>query len=424
MRRCRCVASRRAIASGSRRCASIRSLPKMASRPDGTWSISAAGRSGARGVIVVEATAVEPRGRISARDLGLWNEEQAAALAPIASFMTEHGAVPVIQLAHAGRKAQVPDAIAPSAIAFEKMPVPQEMGPAEIEAVIGGFERSTRLAVAAASRGSRSMPRTATCCTSFSRPSQTAGRTSTAAAWRTGADCSGRSSRSSAAPCPTTCRSSSASARPIGSRAAGISTRAWNWRGCSSRSGSISSTRRPAACRSAQQVKLGPGYQVPFAERIRREANIPTAAVGLITDAAQADAIIREGKADAVLIARASLRNPYWPIHAARQLGARDEDPLPIPAGWYGAGGSRRLAAGKELQMTDRRWPSSTRSRKPSWRTTSGCFELAGGPASARQACDDDPEGQHLLALPDARGEHDALAARGHDPGAAQRRLR
>ena len=108
---------------------------------------------GGAGVIIVEATSVEPRGRISARDLGLWNEEQAAALAPIVSFMTEHGAVPVIQIAHAGRKAQVPNAIAPSAIAYEKMPVPQEMGAPEIEAVLSGFERSTRLAVQAGFQG-------------------------------------------------------------------------------------------------------------------------------------------------------------------------------------------------------------------------------------------------------------------------------
>jgi 2,4-dienoyl-CoA reductase-like NADH-dependent reductase (Old Yellow Enzyme family) len=76
-----------------------------------------------------------------------------------------------------------------------------------------------------------------------------------------------------------------------------------------------------------QQVQLGPGYQVPFAERIRREAGICVAAVGLISKPAQADAIVREGKADAVLIARQSLRDPYWPIHASRELG----EPIEVP---------------------------------------------------------------------------------------------
>jgi 2,4-dienoyl-CoA reductase-like NADH-dependent reductase (Old Yellow Enzyme family) len=69
------------------------------------------------------------------------------------------------------------------------------------------------------------------------------------------------------------------------------------------------------------QIPVGPGYQVPFAERIRREAGIPTGAVGLITTPAEADAIVRQGRADAVLLARALLRDPYWPLHAAQALG-------------------------------------------------------------------------------------------------------
>jgi 2,4-dienoyl-CoA reductase-like NADH-dependent reductase (Old Yellow Enzyme family) len=85
---------------------------------------------------------------------------------------------------------------------------------------------------------------------------------------------------------------------------------------------------------AAQQIKLGPGYQVPFAERIRREAGIMTAAVGLITEATYADAIVREGKADAVLIARASLRNPYWPLQAARQLDREVTIPFQYRRAW------------------------------------------------------------------------------------------
>jgi 2,4-dienoyl-CoA reductase-like NADH-dependent reductase (Old Yellow Enzyme family) len=76
-----------------------------------------------------------------------------------------------------------------------------------------------------------------------------------------------------------------------------------------------------------QKITVGPGYQVPFAERIRREAGIATGAVGLITDAKQADEIVREGKADCVLVARAMLRDPYFPLHAAQELGVK----LPWP---------------------------------------------------------------------------------------------
>ncbi len=76
------------------------------------------------------------------------------------------------------------------------------------------------------------------------------------------------------------------------------------------------------------EVPVGPGYQVPFAQRIRREADIATAAVGMITAAAQADQIVRTGQADLVLLARELLREPYWPLHAARALGR----PMPWPA--------------------------------------------------------------------------------------------
>ena len=72
---------------------------------------------------------------------------------------------------------------------------------------------------------------------------------------------------------------------------------------------------------TAQKIPIGPGYHVPFAERIKREAGIPTGAVGLITEARQADAIVRNGQADCVLLARQMLRDPYWPMHAAQELG-------------------------------------------------------------------------------------------------------
>jgi 2,4-dienoyl-CoA reductase-like NADH-dependent reductase (Old Yellow Enzyme family) len=79
---------------------------------------------------------------------------------------------------------------------------------------------------------------------------------------------------------------------------------------------------------AAAKIPIGPGYQVPFAERVRREAEIPTGAVGLITEADQANAIVSEGRADVVLLARELLRDPYWPLHAARQLGV----PIDWPA--------------------------------------------------------------------------------------------
>jgi 2,4-dienoyl-CoA reductase-like NADH-dependent reductase (Old Yellow Enzyme family) len=75
------------------------------------------------------------------------------------------------------------------------------------------------------------------------------------------------------------------------------------------------------------KIEAGPGYQVPFAERVRRESGILTGAVGLITEARQADAIIRREQADMVLLAREFLRDPYWPLHAAKALGGEPEAP-------------------------------------------------------------------------------------------------
>ena len=76
------------------------------------------------------------------------------------------------------------------------------------------------------------------------------------------------------------------------------------------------------------RIAIGPGYQVPFAATVRAEAGVLTGAVGLITDAQQADAIIRGGQADLVLLARELLRDPYWPLHAARTLGAELRPPM------------------------------------------------------------------------------------------------
>ncbi len=80
---------------------------------------------------------------------------------------------------------------------------------------------------------------------------------------------------------------------------------------------------------AAARIPLGPGYQVPFAERIRKEAGVPTGAVGLITTPAQADEIVRTGRADCVFLARELLRDPYWPLHAAKALG--HDVPWPSP---------------------------------------------------------------------------------------------
>ncbi len=289
---------------------------------------------GGAGLIVTEATAVEPRGRITPRDLGLWSEAQAAALAPIVEVMLEHGATPVIQLAHAGRKAQTPEAIAPSALAFEEMPVPQAMGPRELAAVRTGFERSTRLALAAGFQGIELHAAHGYLLHEFLSPLSNQ-RTD-----EYGGSLENRSRL--LVEVVQTVRAAWPEHLPLFVR---ISATDWIEGGWDI--GQSVAVMRVLAGLGVdlidvssgglslrQQVKLGPGYQAPFAERIRREAGIATAAVGLITEPAQADAIISDGVADAVLIGRASLRDPYWPIRAARQLGHEVEIPFQYRRGW------------------------------------------------------------------------------------------
>jgi len=91
-------------------------------------------------------------------------------------------------------------------------------------------------------------------------------------------------------------------------------------------------------------IPLAPGYQVPFAERVRREAGIATGAVGLITEPEQADAIVRRGQADCVFLARELLRDPYWPLHAAQRLG----HPSPWPVQYL-----RAAAAGTPARKSE-----------------------------------------------------------------------
>ena len=123
------------------------------------------------------------------------------------------------------------------------------------------------------------------------------------------------------------CRCSCGSRPPTGRRAAGTSSSRSSWRGSLRRWASTWSIARPGGNVAAAGIPVGPGYQVPFAERIRRETGVPTGAVGMIIDPAQADHAVRSRQADLVFMARELLRDPYWPLRAARQLGA----PVPWP---------------------------------------------------------------------------------------------
>jgi 2,4-dienoyl-CoA reductase-like NADH-dependent reductase (Old Yellow Enzyme family) len=290
---------------------------------------------GGAGLIIVEATAVEPRGRISAQDLGLWNDNQAEALARVARFMAEHGAVPAIQIAHAGRKAGVPGKIGPSPSAFSpELGVPHEATKADLADVVAAFRAAAGRAMTAGFQALEihsahgyllhqflspiSNRRTDAYGGSFENRIRLLLEVVQAvrALWPERLPLFVRISATDWVAGGWDLEQSVALAQVLAAKGVDL---------IDVSSGGLSAD---------QQVRLGPGYQVPFAERIRREARIATGAVGLITEGRQADAIVREGKADAVLVGRQSLRDPYWPLRVARELGYEFPVPFQYKRGW------------------------------------------------------------------------------------------
>ena len=204
---------------------------------------------GGAGLVMMEATAVTAEGRISPDDMGIWSDEHGAALARIARFVREQGAVPAIQLAHAGRKASTAapwagghpvasgdggwQVSAPSALPFGPgYQTPHALTAAETVEAGGSVSRTPRGArTRRASRRSRSTPRTATCCTSSSRRSATNGPTSTAAPTTTAFASRSTSPAACVTRGPSACRCWSGSRRPTGWRAAGGLKIPWSCRG-------------------------------------------------------------------------------------------------------------------------------------------------------------------------------------------------
>jgi 2,4-dienoyl-CoA reductase-like NADH-dependent reductase (Old Yellow Enzyme family) len=306
---------------------------------------------GGAGLVMTEATAVEARGRISPQDLGLWNDAQIEPLARVTRFLRTHGAASGIQLAHAGRKASTArpwdggqsvaaplgwsPIVAPSALAFDAgYQVPAALEAREIAALIDAF-------AAAAARAAKAgfdvveihgahgyliheflspISNRRDDCYGGSFDGRTRLLLEIVAAvrrvWDDARPLLVRLSTTDWSDGGWTVEDSIALARKL--RAAGV-----DLIDCSS--GGI-------APRVA--IDAGPGYQTGAAARIRAEAAIPTAAIGFITAAAQAEHILRTGQADLVLLAREFLRDPYWPSRAARELGAPPPAPPQYDRAW------------------------------------------------------------------------------------------
>ncbi len=307
---------------------------------------------GGAGLVMAEATAVEARGRISAHDLGLWKDEQIEPLARVTRFVRAQGAVPGLQLAHAGRKASTarpwvgdgpvaaPEGwspiVAPSAIPFaEGYQTPVALSAGEIAAVIAAFAASARRAVAAGFQTLEVHGAHGYLIHEFLSP--VANRRDDG--WGGPFDNRIRF----LVEVVRAVRGVIPDEMPLLVR---LSTTDWLERGGWAVEDSIALARRLRAegvdlidCSSGGiapgiPIDAGPGYQVANAARIRAEAGIATAAIGFITAAAQAEQILRTGQADMVFLARELLRDPYWPLRAARELRAPVEAPVQYARAW------------------------------------------------------------------------------------------
>ena len=309
--------------------------------------------AGGAGLIIAEATAVSADGRISPNDAGISADKHVEPLARITRFLKSQGAVPGIQLAHAGRKASAArpwegsahladnaggwPTIAPSAIAYGGglNKVPHAMTRADIARVQGDFVAAAKRALAAGYEWLElhsahgylfheflspiSNQRTDDYGGSFENRIRFLCDTATAvrAVWPDSLPLTARLSCTDWMDGGWTLDESVELARRL--KAGGL-----DLIDCSS-SGNVHAARPPS----------GPGFHVPLSERIRREADIATAVVGLITDPKHADQIVRDGQADLVLLARESIRDPNWPLRAARALKV---EPLPVPPVQYTRG--------------------------------------------------------------------------------------
>ncbi len=299
---------------------------------------------GGAALVIAEASAVVPEGRISPWDLGIWSDAHADALRPAAAFVAAHGAVPGIQLAHAGRKASTGrpwegrgpvaperggwEPVAPSAQPYDDgWLTPHALSSAEVEAIPGQFAVAARRALGAGFRWIELHAAHGYLLHEFLSPLSNERDDAWGGAFEGRARLTIEVVRA--------VREAVGEDVPLAVR---VSATDWADGGWSDADTVRLAPLLGAAgadvvdCSSggltpAQRIEAGPGFQVPFAEAVRRESGMLTAAVGLITEPGQADAIVREGRADLVLLARELLRDPYWPLHAALALG----HPAPVP---------------------------------------------------------------------------------------------
>jgi 2,4-dienoyl-CoA reductase-like NADH-dependent reductase (Old Yellow Enzyme family) len=304
--------------------------------------------AGGAGLVIAEATAVEPEGRITPGDAGIWADRHIEPIARINRFIKAQGAVPGIQLAHAGRKASAArpweggahlndkaggwPTLAPSPIAFggplDK--VPRAMSVADLKHVQSAFAVAAKRSLAAGVEWMEIHGAHGYLMNQFLSPLS-----------NQRSDEYGGTFENRIRFCLETVRAVRAvwpENLPLTIR---LSCTEWVEGGWTIED-TVALVQRlkkegidlvdcsSGGSSGAAKIPSTPGYQVEFAERVRRETGVATAAVGLITEAAQAEEIIASGKADLVLMAREFLRDPNWPLRAAKTLGLKDAIKPPV----------------------------------------------------------------------------------------------
>jgi 2,4-dienoyl-CoA reductase-like NADH-dependent reductase (Old Yellow Enzyme family) len=294
---------------------------------------------GGAALVLTEATAVTPQGRISPADTGIWNDEQVDAWRRIVDFIRSQEAVPGIQLAHAGRKASTAapwtgggyvepaeggwdDVVAPSSVAFGALPEPGELSVDEIAEVVGAFADAARRALDAGFEVAELHAAHGYLLHEFLSPLSNRRTDSYGGSFENRTRIVLEVAAAVRAVWPDD--------QPLFVRLSATDWVEGGWR--EDETVALAALLRDTGvdlvdCSSGgtspdASIPVGPGYQVPFASRVRREADIATGAVGIITEPQQAEKVIASGDADAVLLARALLRDPHWPLRAAHELGA------------------------------------------------------------------------------------------------------
>ena len=295
---------------------------------------------GGVGLVVLEATAVVPEGRITPQDMGLWSDEHIPPLRRLSAAIRDAGAVPGIQLAHAGRKAStyrpwderngqvaVADGgwvpVAPSAKPFNPTDVtPTALDFAGIEGIVAAFAAAARRAVEAEFEVIELHAAHGYLVNQFLSPHANARTDEYGGSFENRSRLALQVARAIREAIPAT--------MPLLAR---LSVTEWVDGGWTTEDSVLLARELQDAgvdlidCSSGGvipgvKISLTPGYQAPLAERLRREAGIPTGAVGLITTGEQAEQILRANQADLIFLARELLRDPNWALHAASNIGA------------------------------------------------------------------------------------------------------